>query len=398
MVLPLIPICAFGLPVLGIWGVLARVTGQDWPKLRNMFFFPLGGTSRGPQHRLVRQRLLSRLNGQPVRLVTRDKRAISAVWAEPRYPARADAAVIIIGANAMVLDDLIEYAEWYLGRLRVPVLLISIWGYPDPTNPAVAASKPAAVGGSESGAPDETTPLNPSPAASEASLCPTELTAYLDGEAAFAYLNGDRQIGSESILVHGVSIGGAIGAAIALNHPGVHLTFDQPFDTLKEVTRHMTANVVDGFVTRYLQSKGWLTSLRVAKVCLSPPLSRVVAFLLVRMCFKKGLGGPADGCAPTDMLDNVGKASRIRGDVFVFYAGQDEMMHPEAPKRILSARYKLGARDADAELRRRSAPMDGGHMSFFGEHDEACAVYERYLRDTGYVHSDEAGSEGAADV
>lgn len=123
MPLPLIPL-AIGIPLVGIYGLVARVVGQDWPKLRAMFFFPLGGTSRGPHHAAQRQLLIRRLNGQAVRLVTTDKRAISAVWAEPAQPARADVAVILLGANAMVLDDMVEYAEWCAresaARLRAP--------------------------------------------------------------------------------------------------------------------------------------------------------------------------------------------------------------------------------------------------------------------------------------
>ncbi|KAJ1628632.1 hypothetical protein T492DRAFT_841451 [Pavlovales sp. CCMP2436] len=143
MPLPLIPL-VLGLPVLAICSAVAHVTGQDWPKLRNMFYFPLGGTTRGSHHATQRQRLLQRLGGTNLRLVTRDNRAVSAVYAEPDRPVRTDVAVILIGANAMVLDDMVEYAEFYLHRLRVPVLMLSLWGYPDPINPAIDSSAAAA--------------------------------------------------------------------------------------------------------------------------------------------------------------------------------------------------------------------------------------------------------------
>lgn len=153
----------------------------------------------------------------------------------------------------------------------MPVLIINLWGYPDPLNPA-AQPQQVAVAAADGGV-DESAPLQPPSASADAavlaaaailsgdtgsdgpSLCPTELTAYLDAEAAYAYLSHDRQLPAESILVHGVSIGGAIGASVALNHPGVRLTLDQPFCTLKEVTRHMTHGVVEGVVSRYLQAR-----------------------------------------------------------------------------------------------------------------------------------------------
>jgi pimeloyl-ACP methyl ester carboxylesterase len=284
----------------------------------------------------------------------------------------------------MVLDDMVEYAEWYLRRARVPVLIINLWSYPDPVNPArsAALASPAVDGASA----DEAAPLKqlpPQPSQAAEPLCATELTTYLDGEAAYSYLIENRQLRADGVLVHGVSIGGAVGASIALNHPGVRLTFDQPFCTLAEVTRHMTEGVVDGVVSRFLQTRGWARTLRVTRACVAPPVSSAIAALLVRMCFKRGLGGPADGVAHTDRFDNAGKAARIAGQVFVLYASEDEMMHPDAAQRILRARYGSGAEAL--ELRRHTAAMEGGHMSFFGEHEETCRLYLTYLRDTGFL-------------
>mmetsp|Transcript_47064 Transcript_47064/g.108452 ORF Transcript_47064/g.108452 Transcript_47064/m.108452 type:complete len:107 (-) Transcript_47064:161-481(-) len=85
------------------------------------------------------------------------------------------------------------------------------------------------------------------------------------------------------------------------------------------------------------------------------------------------------------MLENVAKAARIEGPVFVIYAEADEMMHPDAFRRILVARYKLHKGEAIAKVRRHSASLEGGHMSFFGEHPEACAAYEAYLRESGFL-------------
>lgn len=429
MPLPLIPFMV-GVPLsVGVWGIVQHIISQDWPKLRNMFFFPLGGTTR-PHHAVQRQRVLRRLRGVQVRLVTRDQRVITAVWAEPQEASQEDAGVLLLGANAMVLDDLLEYAEWYLHRLRVPVLLVNLWSYPDPANPphaqlaAAKASKVAAGGGGGKGGegrkpahgasvsaaepnptanPSVTTPLmaggpaaagahSGSGAAASADaapvLVPTELTAYLDGEAAFAYLTSERGLASERVLVHGVSIGGAVGAAVALNHPGVRLTLDQPFCTLKEVTRNMAQQVVDGLVSKWLTAKRWACVVPAARVCIAPPLASTASFMLVRMCFKRGLGGDGAGCAKTDLFDNVHKARSIQGEVFVIRARDDEMMHPDAARRILSARYApKGAAAADELVAQRSVEIAGGHMGFFGDDPAACAHYVELLRRDGFLRA-----------
>lgn len=374
MVFPLLPL-AVGVPVgVGIWGLIHRIISRDWPKLRNMFFFPLGGTER-PHHAVQRQRVIRRLNGVQLSLTTYDKREISAVWAHPPAgDAVTSAAVMLLGANAMVLDDLLDYAEWYLHRLRLPVLIVNLWSYPDP----VVRAKPPVSGGEEDPLVDEE--------AMGDGTCPSELSTYQDGEAAFAHMQQERGIPADGVLIHGVSIGAAVAAAVAANHPGVRVTMDQPFCTLKEVTRNMTLKVVRGVLARKLNGRRWACMQPVAMGCCAPPLARTLSFLLVRMCFKRGEGGDAAGCLATDMYDNVNKARRIRGNMFIFSAEDDDMMHPDVPRRILWARYAPSSlAEGDDVLSLHSATIPGGHMAFFGDADAACDRYIAALVRTGFV-------------
>jgi len=376
MVLPLVPFVV-GVPLgLGIWGLVQRVIGQDWPQLRNMFFFPLGGTQRS-HHAVQRQRVLRRLNGKQLVLTTADQREVSAVWAQPAEPPGTPAGVMLIGANAMVLDDLLEYAEFYLHRLRLPVLLLNLWGYPDPAV-RPGAGRPQAL--ADPGSPQGAAPPPP---------CPTELTAYQDGEAALAHMAAERGIPFEGILIHGVSIGAAVAAAVAANHPGVRVTMDQPFCTLKEVTRNMALQVVRGVFAKKLAGRRAACLLPAAQACAAPPVASAVAFLLVRMCFKAGQGGPDAGCARTDMFDNVAKARRIQGALYVIMAEEDDMMHPDVARRVLTARYRPPSRAAAEEvLDAHSTYIPGGHMAFFGDSEEACEHYVASLVRDGFVAAD----------
>ena len=118
------PLLCFGLP-------LHYLLRNEWPRLRQMLFFPLAGQMR-PGQNIQRARLLRRLNGVEVSLPTADGRVVHCVWA-PGDAADRDGgpAVLLLHANAMVLDDMADWAAYYL-NLGAGVLLLTYWGYPDP--------------------------------------------------------------------------------------------------------------------------------------------------------------------------------------------------------------------------------------------------------------------------
>ena len=62
------------------------------------------------------QRLLKRLGGEEVALTTSDDRVVHCVWAAPKSGARAGPhdggpVALLLHANAMVLDDMSDWAQ-----------------------------------------------------------------------------------------------------------------------------------------------------------------------------------------------------------------------------------------------------------------------------------------------
>ena len=222
---------------------LRYLLSHEWPRLRQMLYFPLSGQMRW-EHRTQRTRLLRRLNGVEVTLATSDDRAVHAVWVpspsrdagaptaasgptsaptmtggsgggngasgNSQGRAAAGPAVLLLHANAMVLDDMSDWAQYYLS-LGVSVLLVTFWGYPDPE--------------------EDYTQIGPDgqPLAADGRWCPTELTLYLDAEAALKFLTHTQRTPQERVLVHGLSMGGAAASSLAVHHPGLKVTVDQTF-------------------------------------------------------------------------------------------------------------------------------------------------------------------------
>ena len=225
-------LCFVGCQLTCVIAPLRYLLRHEWPTLRQALFFPLAGQVRW-EHATQRQVLLRRLGAVEVDLTTADERTVHGVWFEPRGPpgngpsaaagdiggeAYGRPVVLLLHANAMVLDDMSEWAMYYL-NLGCSVLCITFWGYPDPAEDHGAY-------GVEGAGSTEGSPLA-SPLAEEGAFCPTELSLYLDAEAALAHLRVGRRVPLERLLVHGLSIGGAAAIALGVQHAGLRVTIDQ---------------------------------------------------------------------------------------------------------------------------------------------------------------------------
>ena len=379
---------------------------------RRALYFPIAGQARW-QHKTQRARLLKLLGGNEVRhiptraaaaarslpactlrsarpsqlvLRTEDDRNVHCVWIEhsperarnPRAPpstapSEADTpidtpVVLLMHANAMVLDDMVDWAQFY-GSLGCSVMLLTFWGFPDPNeHEPNEHDDPSASASAESSSLLGQTPPG--------ERSPSERGMYLDAEAALRYVQQVRRCPIERTLAHGLSIGGACAASLGVQHPGLRVTFDQSFASLAEVSLHVGRGLYD----QVLVSRA-PRSLHSVVRCLQPVLLRMAVFVLLRMVFKTGKGGPAL-CAQ-DRMDNVRKAAAIKGDVFAIFAEHDEMMHPDIARRILLARY---GRKASAELlRSRMLCVPGGHCCFFGDVPELAHKYASYLHTSGFL-------------
>ena len=184
------PLLCVGLP-------LRYLLRNEWPRLRQMLFFPLAGQMR-PGQNIQRARLLRRLNGVEVSLPTADGRVVHCVWA-PGDAADRDGgpAVLLLHANAMVLDDMVDWAQFYLAH-GVSVMLVTFWGYPDPDEPIEPEELSPSHVGLDS--PRELLIGN-----GESVRCPSEQTMYLDAEAALRWVNEHRAVPIDRILAHGAA-------------------------------------------------------------------------------------------------------------------------------------------------------------------------------------------------
>jgi len=359
---------------------LRYLLSHEWPRLRQMLYFPLSGQMRW-EHRTQRTRLLRRLNGVEVTLTTADDRVVHAVWvpAPARAPAasgpasapassasgngaggsgkgsgNAGPAALLLHANAMVLDDMSDWAQYYLS-LGVSVLIVTFWGYPDPEEDYTSL------------APDG------QPLAADGRWCPSELSLYLDAEAGLKFLSQTQRTAKEQILVHGLSMGGAAASALGVHNPGLKVTVDQTFASIHEVSANVGKALFEQLVPPRTPRQ-----LRPLVRCLAPCILFLASRLVVRMTFKSGQRH-GKSKARTDRLDNLRKAAAIEGDYFIIYSKHDEMMPAHFAPRLLAARY---GRHAAPE---RIMAVPGGHCSFFGDVPALNSAYRTYLTSIGFI-------------
>ena len=236
------------------------LVNQEWPRLRRALYFPIAGQARW-EHRTQRVRLLRRFGGVELKLRTADERDVHCVWIEYRgdleggggggedtSPCETPVA-LCLHANAMVLDDMIDWAQFYLSR-GVSVMLVTFWGYPDPNDPDDLDEQPAGLApelqDSLAGGVDAT--LLGSGVEGEVVRCPSEQTMYHDAEAALRYIHEVKRVATDRTLAHGLSIGGGVAASLGVQHPGLRVTFDQTFASLHEVSVHVGAGLYDQLI------------------------------------------------------------------------------------------------------------------------------------------------------
>eukprot|EP00657_Telonema_sp_P-1_P002302 TRINITY_DN15399_c0_g2_i1.p1 TRINITY_DN15399_c0_g2~~TRINITY_DN15399_c0_g2_i1.p1 ORF type:complete len:205 (+),score=70.24 TRINITY_DN15399_c0_g2_i1:47-661(+) len=177
-----------------------------------------------------------------------------------------------------------------------------------------------------------------------------------------------RQI--NRILVHGLSIGGALASAAAAANPGLNCTVDQTFVNANEVSHN----------------------------CGKEFSSKVPSWLIKASVSSMFRSGVSDSRLPgyvTDQYDNERKAMQITGNYFVLWAFEDNMMLPEYALRLYQAwsdKYdQPPAEEEDEgfdvvaqnpsmkEVNKRVAAINGGHCTFFGHDAGASKKYEAYL-------------------
>ena len=127
-----------GLPFLCIFLPIRWALRQEWPGLRQSLYFPVVGQVRF-EHRRQRSRLLRRIGGIETTVVTSDNRKVHCVWAPAEDAAAVGPVVLLLHANAMVLDDMVDWALYYQ-ELRVSVMMVTFWGCAHHAHAALVAN------------------------------------------------------------------------------------------------------------------------------------------------------------------------------------------------------------------------------------------------------------------
>lgn len=143
----------------------------------------------------------------------------------------------------------------------------------------------------------------------------TELSSYADAYAAVDFLEYLYGIPRDKIVIHGVSIGGALVCAAAVSRPGIHCTLDQTF---------LSAELMAGNSASLV----------------SPLLPAWVASSVTAKCFPTERADPRFPGMLTDGYNNEMKAAQIRGHFFVLWARDDHMMPESFAERLIQSHYE----------------------------------------------------------
>jgi len=242
------------------------------------------------------------------------------------------ACVILFHANAMICLDMALWAKWYSVR-GFTAIAITMGGYAD-----------------------------------SSFVTTSELSTYFDAQAAVDHAVAETGLPLNRIIVHGLSIGGALASAAAAANPGLHCTVDQTFVNAQEI----------------------------ALSCAKEFSSRVPSWLVkasVSSMFSSGVSDPRLPGYLTDQYDNEHKASLIRGQYFVFWAFEDHMMLPDYAVRLFQAwsfKYEEDETQDGFDIvpsqqannpSKRVAVINGTHCAFFGHDTAASKKYENYLQE-----------------
>lgn len=240
--------------------------------------------------------------------------------------------VVLFPGNAMQLEDLIETARAYQN-----------------TGLNVMLFNPRYYGGSyrydEEGK-------------REAPITPTELGMYRDARTICEYLMKEKRVAPENMVLHGISMGAAVAAAVLRQYPAMHYIAQDTFSSLETAAKKMISLVPDCAISWAIKGA-------------FPPEHKGV-----------GEAETTDTLATTNKLRIVGEKG-ASGQALFLAAKVDEVIHEPVShaKRLFKARY--GYAPASDEQRLITRRASHGECVF---HDKKAggAVFA-FLRTLGLI-------------
>jgi len=365
-------------------GIIYQFGKVSDKRITNMFF-PLNGNGEEytPEERT---KYLTYINGETVRLHTRDGVSLDAVWSEPLYPDETPGGcVILFHGNSMTLDNWGSYAHWF-HSLGMKVLMFTIRGYP----------------GSDGD-------INKS----------GEVGLYADAEAAIKYCLEEKNIDREKLLLHGYSIGGSLAAGGAY-YFDLPLVLDHTFTSAGDVSGKV-GKLISSHIPRWLGmavARGAFAKGKTmdADGTFSPKNSKPK---------KKNSISKADSSRDeseldesklddddledyikrddngevifeSDGLNSLKKVERLRQPVFIIYGTNDELMPVSFAHKFFEAAYgkkplKTMHRKKQAfkwerlEFRRMAVCEYGRHCDHYINYPAELVKYRRFLAYLGMI-------------
>jgi len=133
---------------------------------------------------------------------------------------------------------------------------------------------------------------------------PSYETSQLDAEAAYDFARDGLQFPAERLAFFGHSLGTAIAAELAVEHPPAALLLQSPFTSAREMTKRMVGYEPSGPLWRLISRLHYDTGARVAQIL--APVSVV--------------HGEADGLIPAAMGRKIFDAAKVKGS-FLLVSG-----------------------------------------------------------------------------
>ncbi len=115
---------------------------------------------------------------------------------------------------------------------------------------------------------------------------PSEQGIYLDGQAAYDYLNSRGNIKMDKIIFYGASLGGVVAVDVSLHRPITVLMVDSSITSAKEIAKRVYPMIPSWLLSLKFDSISKVERLRMPKIFIHSPEDRVVPYTMGRQLFE----------------------------------------------------------------------------------------------------------------